>query len=94
MKHYEDKTIPECTKRVHTKTTCDMCQNEILNQYDAYSDVEYVYINIEHSKGYSSPYGCQLDVTGYDICVECFNNKLTPYFESLKVTPTKTTNDW
>ena len=77
MKTYEDKTIPESTKSVLVKTTCDICLCEIKDKTFIRNDVE-----ISHEHGDVFPEGGYTDTDFVDLCGKCFQEKLIPWLIS------------
>lgn len=88
MKIYEDKKI-EYVDRQISKTSCDICENEI--KIDRQNVDEVV---VKHRKGYQcSDGGGGYEITN-DICTKCFYKKIIPFLESLGVKPEKIDWEW
>ena len=77
MKHYDSVIVPETTRLKLQKITCDMCGDEIKK--GRFSEEE---VTIQHKTGKSYPEGGSGEITGIDMCPECFVNKLTSWLES------------
>ena len=87
MIHYDNKVIPEYIKQVYSHKTCDMCNSKIES-----SGYEVNEITIENRIGTLYPEGSWGETTSIDLCSECFNNKLIPWFKKHNTTITVT--DW
>jgi len=72
--------------------SCDICKKKSPSKDPNNWSKEYYETNkveIEYTDGYSSYGDASGEVTSFDICPECFENKLIPFFKSLGVEPTK-----
>ena len=81
MKHYKTVTIPEYTKNVEDKVTCDLCGVKITT--DTYEVDE---VTVKHQYGHSYPEGGFGQEVEVDMCGECFESKLMPWLSSQGVT--------
>lgn len=81
MKHFKTIVIPEKTKEILNKITCDICNSEIITEdKDRFSNNE---INVSCKIGRCYPDDCYGDKISFDICPDCFKNKLIPFLNSL-----------
>lgn len=77
MKNYKTVAVPETTKQVLEKTTCDLCGEEIRK--DSYKVDE---VSIKHQTGEAFPEGGDMEETTVDMCGKCFDEKLVPWLKS------------
>lgn len=86
MKKYETRT-EEVERKYLVSHTCDLCGRKAGDDdwcSDSYERSE-VTISIEEGEYY--PEGGSAVETEFDICPDCFKNKLIPWFESQGVKP-------
>lgn len=89
MKHYRKVTIPEYTKNVEDKVTCDLCGLDIVKEAHEVNEV-----TIQHRYGESYPgasWGHEVEV---DMCGKCFKSKLMPWLSSQGVQLIERDWDW
>lgn len=89
MKHFEEETIPAKTIKSLTKTTCDMCGQEITEGMYEVDEVE-----IRHKTGTNYPEGGYGEEVEVDMCGICFDEKLIPWLKSEGVKVTSRGWDW
>ena len=89
MKHMKTVVIPESTRDVVDFVTCDLCKNKIDDNYSNYSAEE---TEVRHKRGAAYPEGGNGTETTFDICGQCFDEKLTPWMEANGATPA--TREW
>lgn len=77
MKKYEDKVIPESTKKVLVETTCDMCKKEITGSFYEADEVK-----ISRNHGTQYPEASYTKKDYVDLCGKCFQEKLIPWLKS------------
>ena len=85
MEHKVKKIVPESVKEVVSHTTCDICKRsdhgkdmcDIDETTISYRDVEMAYPECGKGTTYS-----------YDICDECFEEKVMPALSELGAEPT------
>ena len=71
MYHYKTVVIPEHEESQLDKTTCDICGDVIKH--------ETTEVNVSYWKDENFVYF-------YDICIECFTNKIVPFINNSKLT--------
>lgn len=84
MKHKEIKVVPETTKEVTTHTTCDICKRsdsgtgacDIDETEVSFREVDYSYPECGAGRTYS-----------FDICHDCFKEKIIPLLSELGAEP-------
>ena len=89
MKTYVTITIPERKEKRLDKTTCDICGEEIKQKNFSADE-----IIVMRNDGYNYPEGGWGVKSFYDICLECWTNKLVPFFDSLGATSRQEEWDW
>lgn len=87
MKHYRDVERPAKVERVHTCTTCDICNKKLRLWSYEFEEVE-----ISCKVGSRYPEGGSGTLTEVDLCSDCFEEKLLPWFASQGVKPA--VSDW
>ncbi len=85
MREITTKEETRIVKTNSTKYFCDICKKQIKS--DPY-DIENV--TIEAETGYSYPDDTSVTTIEFDVCLNCFNEKLRPFIESFGATPTIT----
>ncbi len=80
MKHYKEVVIPERTEKRQDFTSCDLC-NERITDRDRNWSVNRV--TIEKVAGDVYPEGGHTENTKFDLCCDCFDNKLAPFLNEL-----------
>ena len=89
MKHNKTITIPEHTHIVTEFETCDLCGVKLETE-----PYEVDYVELCHRKGFNYPdngYGVE---TLFDICGNCFQQKLVPLLISQGAQPQIGKWDW
>ena len=89
MKHTKTVMVPETTKQVVDKITCDFCGEEIKEAQHTVDDVV-----LSYRTGVEYPEGGRGELTEIDICGKCFLNKLIPWVNSQGVVPITSKWDW
>ena len=79
------------TKEVVDTMTCDLCgriEHSTLWSPKDHDNVQEVSVKYKHG----SAYGEEGDgvTTSFDVCPDCFENKLVPWFSSQNIVPTTT----
>lgn len=93
MKHYIEIKVPE-TKRKHLEyVECDLCKKQHKDNWKSgyFDSIE---IDVNMRTGSSYPDGGSGENYEFDICPECFKNKLIPWMESQGANPTFSEWDW
>ena len=74
---------PAYTKMEVTKVTCDLCGNKInISEYSA----EEIQVSCKTGSCYPEGSGSG-DLTEFDVCSQCFEKKLIPWFQSQGAEP-------
>ena len=89
MKHTKSETIPASTRMVVYKTTCDLRGAEIN---PGYFDAEEVVV--KHRTGRIYPEGGSGEEISVDMCGECFDRKLVPWFRAQGSEPRQVDWSW
>jgi hypothetical protein len=77
MKHYKTVTIPEYTKKVEDRVTCDLCGDDIVEKHH---EVNEVTVSYRYGESYPEEgWGQEVKV---DMCGKCFKLKLMPWLSS------------
>jgi len=83
MKIY--KTIPETKAEQLESTTCDLCGDISYCQSPWASGCSIFKASIKMTDGQEwEDRGCDTEIS-YDVCPDCFKNKLVPWFDSYNV---------
>ena len=95
MKIKETKQVPASTRELIVATVCDLC-GERVGGDDGWGeglyDVEEVEISYETGSNY--PDGRDTHKISYDICPDCFQNKLQPWLKSQGAEPREEDIGW
>lgn len=95
MKHTKTTEIPAKTIEKVSHYTCDICGAKSDDSGNwSREHYEERTTDVSCSIGANYPSGGYSTVFSYDICCDCFNNKLVPWFESQKIKPRIEENDW
>lgn len=91
--------VPAKTCEAFDKLKCELCGKETANErnWSAGADLGGYGVNetsVELAVGATYPEGGSLERIHLDICDECFESKLIPWFESLGGKPRKRETDW
>lgn len=89
MQHRRTKVVPETTREVVDRTTCDVCEKEI---HGGLFSVDKIVVS--RDVGTSCPEGGSSVSTSFDLCADCFTNKLVPFLASLGAKPRIEEHDW
>lgn len=89
MKYYKKIEIPARSKQTLDKTTCDICRRKIENEYCSVEEVK-----VELKTGNVYPDGGSGENIEFDICKNCFEEKLIPWFKEQGAEPQVTEWDW
>lgn len=102
MRTYKKEIIerkPE-EREILKEIKCDLC-GEVGTDGDKYEGkscwgIDYVLndIVISHTTGFMSPDGCDKETEFFDICPNCWESKIKPWFLSQGVNPQKSEIDW
>jgi hypothetical protein len=76
MEHHKTITIPERQSTVFDYKTCDLCKKKIEEEYGEKSEVTMLYSN-----GYHYPEGGGGTEQIFDVCPDCWNDKIVPFME-------------
>lgn len=88
MKHKEMRIIPAKEVEDISKITCDICGKEIKTHNFDIDKVE-----IKRDVGYHCPDGGSFDSTEYDVCGNCFEKEIIPWFTSKGINPQYSEHD-
>jgi hypothetical protein len=92
MRTFKTVTVPatpETTKEVEDKTLCDLCGIAIREHgYDVDS------VTMEWEVGARYPEGADVECTGFDVCGDCFKNKVVPWMREQGATPRIEDRGW
>lgn len=89
MEHRKVVQIPAREEERVVKTTCDLCGDEIKEP----GGYDFDHITVERRSGVAYPDGGQTDYTEFDVCKQCFQDKLVVWFASYGARPRKGTID-
>lgn len=89
MKHMKTVEVPAKTKEVVEKTTCDLCGEEIKIGNTSAEEVE-----IRHRRGYTCRDGGSGTESIFDLCGQCFDDKLLPWFWTQGAKPKTDSWEW
>lgn len=87
-KHYKEITLPPKTTKRLERITCDICSQEIKRK-NCWDVME---TEVRYKTGNSYPQGGSGEETTWDICQQCFTDKIIPWLESQGAIGT--TKDW
>lgn len=91
MKHFTTIEVPAHTQEKLDHTACDWCHEVIPDTYSSsyFHYGEFADIRIESVCGERFPDGSsEYQRLQFDLCPDCWNNKLLPYLKSQGVEPT------
>lgn len=95
MKKTKKVIVPESVSEEQVAIICDVCGDESPASYcwakGSYEskEVEVVYVSRSGPIGYGSS-----DILSFDLCPNCFCDKLVPFLESLGAKPNKSSIDY
>jgi len=82
MKHMKIVKVPETTKKIVDLITCDLCGKKIEERNYDISEVE-----VRHKKGKLYQDSGSGTETCFDLCCNCFDEKLVPWLRSQGAEP-------
>jgi hypothetical protein len=93
MKQIEERTRTG-TYQLVVSITCDICKR--TDKGDNWTNREYniAETEIRLEEGNSYPEGGAKTVTTFDVCPDCFKNKLVPLMATLGAVPAVVETDW
>ena len=94
MKIRKIQEIPAKTIEVITAVTCDLCGRKGRDGDWAKSLFDVEDVEISYESGYRYPECGSTEVISYDICPDCFKNKLMPWLKSQGADPEIKDVDW
>jgi hypothetical protein len=89
MKHKKTIIIPVHTRIVTEFETCDLCSNKLKE-----GDFEVNQVEVCHKKGVNYPESGRGVETTFDICGNCFEQKMVPWLVSQGAKPQIEKWDW
>ncbi len=90
---YKNVVIPQHSEKRFSHVTCDICKRiSTSNNWDAGS-YQVCDVKIELREGCSYPDHTHVKKTEYDICPDCFKDKVMPFLALLWAHPTVTEID-
>lgn len=95
MKIYKTEQV-KYEKEVIDKLICDLCKREAKTPSKDWSAISYeiAEVIIKYRFGESYPESGSGETFSFDICPDCFKQKLIPWFKSQEVEPQKTESFW
>lgn len=84
-------TYPARTETVYDYTACDLCGQRIDRDQNSFDIDE---VRVAHRTGSQYPGGGDHTTVAYDVCGECFDNKLVPWMKAQGAEPTSDEVDW
>ena len=93
MKTYENYTPPPQSIEILESITCDLCGSVTTSEWKQdMTDIEK--IRVLQVTGYDCQSGGQATEISFDICPDCFENRLIPWLKSQGAEPTIKESDW
>lgn len=95
MRNYEYREKPAEKYKLLKECICDLCghkSTELFNDPERYGD--YSQITVEMQEGTCYPESHSYTTTYYDICPNCFKNKIMRFLNNEGASPTEENNDW
>lgn len=88
--------VPETTDVVVDYYRCDLCdrQTKDTENWKGESTYEIDNVVVLTKTGSSYPEGGHIEVTKFDICPDCFKNKLIPWMAKNGASPRTSERDW
>ena len=77
MRHMRTVAVPATDRKETVKITCDLCGQDVVKKCGNADEVI-----IEHRCGSAYPEGGSGETVSVDMCVTCFEDKLTPWLKS------------
>lgn len=90
MKKYIKKTITR-TETFLSSTTCDICKKKYSDEWGK-RNYEVLETNVSLKTGESFPDGGSGKIISFDICPDCFRNRLIPALKRMGAEPI--TTEW
>lgn len=84
MKHYSTVDVPATTRTFVHHKTCDLCAVKISKKPYEVSEV-----SVSYKHGNSYPECGSGAETSFDLCADCFKDKLAPWLISQGAKPTE-----
>ena len=94
MKHTKKVVVPETTREVLDFIVCDLCEEKAFGGDWAEGSYRVSRTSVSMEDGDSYPEGGNIIKTSYDICPECFENKLMPWLAEQGAMPAEIESDW
>lgn len=89
MQHKKMVVVPATTREFVEKTTCDICQKQIVKEQYAIDEV-----TIARRTGSDYPSGSSSKTEFIDMCGECFETKLKEWLKTMGVKVATIESDW
>lgn len=90
MKHMKEVLVPAKTEKRRDYTTCDLCKQKINEEWRG----DYAEVDVCCKIGVRWPDGGNYDQWEFDLCADCFQNKLVPWMKSQGADPAISDCDW
>lgn len=94
MKIKETRKIPASTREVVVAIVCDLCGRKTQNDSWAKMPFGVEDVEISYESGERYPEGNFTELVSYDICPDCFKNKLVPWLEKQGAEPEVQDRNW
>lgn len=104
MKHYEEIVVPpkpQTTQKKFKSGSCDICGKETKREDDIEDTLNWSkgtyqsnMVQIFHETKTNYPDGGGSEKEYFEICPDCFDNKVKPFLESLGAKLYNSENDW
>ncbi len=95
MKKYIKIPVPASTREHLEKLICDICKRETKGNWRTeFYDTTNTVVEYITGSDFGHHDGGSEEKIEFDICPECFVNKLIPALKNLGAEPTKTERDW
>lgn len=104
MKKYEERVtppVPQKVENVFVEAVCDICGK--VSKIDDYDGIDWSddidgylkkFVTIKKETKHSYPEGGDCEEEYFEICDECFDNKVVPFLESLGAKKYLKEYDW
>lgn len=104
MIEYKDKIIPavpEKIDKVFSKASCDICgkvsekdEYDGIDWYDYRDSWRHTFVTISKEEKLNGPGYGNSETSYFEICDDCFDNKVRPFLESLGAKMYTKERDW
>lgn len=94
MKKYKKIPVPATLRDVLEYEECDICKKRTDGRGWKEHSYSVVDIDISMRTGDEYPSGGSGDVISFDVCPDCFENKLIPWMQAQGAEPTIKEWDW